>query len=34
MAALSKNHIVTLKKRTREVLARFKLDALLIHSGE
>lgn len=34
LAALYKNHIVTLQQRTRDVLARFKLDALLIHSGE
>ncbi|EBT0596553.1 aminopeptidase P family protein [Salmonella enterica] len=34
LAALYKNHIVTLQERTRDVLARFKLDALLIHSGE
>lgn len=34
LASLYKNHIVTLQERTRDVLARFKLDALLIHSGE
>ncbi|MGG7125835.1 Xaa-Pro dipeptidase, partial [Salmonella enterica subsp. enterica] len=34
LAALYKNHIVTLQQRTRDVLARFKLDALLNHSGE
>ncbi|KXA00502.1 Xaa-Pro dipeptidase, partial [Citrobacter koseri] len=34
LAALYKNHIVTLQERTRDALARFKLDALLIHSGE
>ncbi|MDT9091165.1 hypothetical protein, partial [Acinetobacter baumannii] len=34
LAALYKNHIVTLQERTRKVLDRFKLDALLIHSGE
>lgn len=34
LAGLYKNHIVTLQERTRDVLARFKLDALLIHSGE
>ncbi|MGK3717365.1 YhfX family PLP-dependent enzyme, partial [Escherichia coli] len=31
---LYKNHIATLQERTRDALARFKLDALLIHSGE
>lgn len=34
LASLYKNHIVTLQERTRDVLTRFKLDALLIHSGE
>ena len=34
LAALCKNHIVTLQERTRDVLARFQMDALLIHSGE
>ena len=34
LAALYKNHIVTLQERTRDALERFKLDALLIHSGE
>jgi Xaa-Pro dipeptidase len=34
LATLYKNHIETLQERTRDVLARFKLDALLIHSGE
>lgn len=34
LAALYKNHIVTLQERTRDVLSRSKLDALLIHSGE
>lgn len=34
LASLYKNHIVTLQERTRDALARFKLDALLIHSGE
>ena len=34
LAALYKNHIVTLQERTRDVLARFQMDALLIHSGE
>jgi len=34
LAALYKDHIVTLQERARDVLARFKLDALLIHSGE
>lgn len=34
LAALYKNHIVTLQERTRDALARFNLDALLIHSGE
>lgn len=33
-AALYKNHIVTLQERTRDVTARFQMDALLIHSGE
>ncbi|WP_409519289.1 hypothetical protein, partial [Pseudescherichia sp.] len=31
LAALYKDHIVTLQERARDVLARFKLDALLIH---
>ena len=34
LAGLYKNHIVTLQERTRDVLARFKLDALLIPGGE
>ncbi len=34
LAALYKNHIVTLQERTRDVLARFQTDTLLIHSGE
>lgn len=34
LASLYKNHIATLQERTRDALARFKLDALLIHSGE
>lgn len=34
LAALYKNHIVTLQERTRDVLACFQMDALLIHSGE
>lgn len=34
LAALYKNHIVTLQERARDVLARSNLDALLIHSGE
>ncbi len=29
-----KAHLATLQERTRDVLARFNLDALLIHSGE
>lgn len=33
-AALYKNHIVTLQERTRDVLACFQMDALLIHSGK
>lgn len=31
LASLYKNHIATLQERTRDALARFKLDALLIH---
>ena len=34
LASLYKNHIATLQERTRDALARFKLDALLIHSGD
>lgn len=34
LAALYKDHVATLQERTRNVLARFNLDALLIHSGE
>ena len=34
LAALYKNHIGTLQERARNALDRFKLDALLIHSGE
>lgn len=34
LATLYKNHLATLQERTREVLSRFQLDALLIHSGE
>lgn len=34
LATLYKNHLDTLQARTREVLARHSLDALLIHSGE
>lgn len=34
LAALYTGHVATLQARTREVLERFKLDALLIHSGE
>lgn len=34
LASLYKNHIATLQERTRDALTRFKLDALLIHSGE
>lgn len=34
LASLYKNHIATSQERTRDALARFKLDALLIHSGE
>lgn len=34
LAALYKDHVATLQARTRNVLARFNLDALLIHSGE
>ncbi|XNM55290.1 hypothetical protein ACLK1Z_22060 [Escherichia coli] len=34
LASLYKIHIATLQERTRDALARFKLDALLIHSGE
>lgn len=30
LASLYKNHIATLQERTRDALARFKLDALLI----
>ena len=33
LASLYKNHIVTLQERTRDVLARFKLDALLKYAG-
>ena len=33
LASLYKNHIATLQERTRDALARFKLDALLIHSA-
>ncbi len=32
--ALYKNHIVTLQERTRDVSARFQMDALLIQFGE
>ncbi|MGJ8863440.1 Xaa-Pro dipeptidase, partial [Salmonella enterica subsp. enterica serovar Kentucky] len=31
---LYKNHIVNLQERTRDVLARFKMDSLHIQSGE
>lgn len=34
LASLYKDHVATLQERTRNVLARFNLDALLIHSGE
>ncbi|WP_114194871.1 Xaa-Pro dipeptidase [Edaphovirga cremea] len=34
LATLYKEHISTLQQRTREVLERHQLDALLIHSGE
>jgi len=34
LAALYNSHIATLQQRTRDVLARSDLDALLIHSGE
>lgn len=34
LASLYNDHLVELQKRTREVLERNKLDALLIHSGE
>ncbi|MEQ4531386.1 MAG: Xaa-Pro dipeptidase [Mixta sp.] len=34
MATLYKDHIATLQQRAQQVLARFKLDAMLIHSGE
>ncbi|MEY8712988.1 Xaa-Pro dipeptidase [Mangrovibacter phragmitis] len=34
LVALYKEHIEALQERTRNVLARFNLDALLIHSGE
>ncbi|SPW34954.1 Xaa-Pro dipeptidase [Cronobacter sakazakii] len=34
LTTLYKNHLDTLQERTRNVLARFNLDALLIHSGE
>ncbi|WP_340617656.1 Xaa-Pro dipeptidase [Xenorhabdus entomophaga] len=34
LAPLYHEHIKTLQKRTREILARTQLDALLIHSGE
>lgn len=33
-STLYQDHLATLQKRTREVLARNNLDALLIHSGE
>ncbi|MDC9591335.1 Xaa-Pro dipeptidase [Xenorhabdus sp. XENO-10] len=34
LASLYQEHIKTLQKRAREILARTQLDALLIHSGE
>lgn len=34
LAAQYKEHMATLQERARNVLARFNLDALLIHSGE
>ncbi|SUB74033.1 Xaa-Pro dipeptidase [Pluralibacter gergoviae] len=34
LAALYKNHIATLQERAKNALDRYKLDALLIHSGE
>nr|WP_154325464.1 Xaa-Pro dipeptidase [Pantoea sp. 201603H] len=34
LVTLYKNHIATLQQRAQQVLARFKLDAMLIHSGE
>ncbi len=34
LASLYNDHLAELQERTRDVLARFKLDALLIHSGE
>lgn len=34
LASLYQAHLATLQQRTREVLARHQLDALLIHSGE
>ncbi|NDJ55415.1 Xaa-Pro dipeptidase [Enterobacteriaceae bacterium 4M9] len=34
LAEQYKAHLATLQERTRDVLARFNLDALLIHSGE
>ena len=34
MASLYREHIATLLQRTRDILAREKLDSLLIHSGE
>lgn len=33
MASLYREHIATLLQRTRDILAREKLDSLLIHSG-
>ena len=34
LATLYKDHIATLQQRAQQVLARFQLDAMLIHSGE
>lgn len=34
LTMLYQQHLTVLQQRTREVLARFQLDALLIHSGE
>lgn len=34
LAKLYQDHLATMQQRTREVLTRFNLDALLIHSGE
>lgn len=34
LASLYNEHLSTLQQRTRDVLERHQLDALLIHSGE